>query len=101
MSLMGEANVDYGHASGYRADSGDESANEIERAADLANDVDPEVDAGERCSWREVDWNLRAIARSQAELDAREAPWKNSGAGGRAVEGVDNSHLRQRAHREE
>jgi hypothetical protein len=43
--------------------------------AGLANDMDPEVDAGERCSWREVDRNLREIAASQAELDAREAPW--------------------------
>ena len=70
MSLMGSAtecfNVTsdletYTKESGYRAG--------------LANDMDPEVDAGKRCSWREVDRNLREIAASQAALDAREAPW--------------------------
>ncbi len=40
-----------------------------------ATDMDREVDAGERCSWREVDRNLRAMAKSRALLDAQEAPW--------------------------
>ncbi len=40
-----------------------------------ATDMDREVDAGERCSWREVDRSLRAMAKSRALLDAQEAPW--------------------------
>ncbi len=40
-----------------------------------ATDMDREVDAGERCSWREVDRNLRAMAKNRAMLDAQEAPW--------------------------
>ncbi len=40
-----------------------------------STDMDREVDAGERCSWREVDRNLRAMAKNRALLDAQEAPW--------------------------